>query len=41
MNYVNGVNEDIVESGNVTGSFASASGIVTVIAVIIKKIFGI
>ena len=41
MNYVNGVNEDIVESGNVTGSFASASGIVTVIAVIINKIFGI
>ncbi len=41
VNYVNAVNEEVTLTGNAVGSLRINSGIFTVIAVIIKKIFGV
>lgn len=41
VGYAEAVNEDIVLSGNAVGSFRANCGVVNIIAVIIKKIFGI
>ena len=41
MNYVEAVNEDITSTGNAVGSVRANCGITNVIAVIIKKLFGI
>lgn len=40
MGYVTAVNSDLVAAGNAVGSLRTNSGITTVIAIIIKKIFG-
>ncbi len=41
VGYAESVNEDLVEAGNAVGSFRANCGVVNIIAVIIKKIFGI
>ena len=41
MNYVNAVNEEIVAAGNVVGSLRTNCGVTPIIAIIIKKIYGI
>ena len=41
VNYADSVNEDIVEADNAIGSLRANCGVVNIIAVIIKKIFGI
>ena len=41
VDYAESVNEDIVLSGNAVGSLRANSGVVNIVAVIIKKIFGI
>ena len=41
MDYVNGVNDEIVASANVVGSLRSNCGVTPVIAIIIKKIYGV
>ena len=41
MGYVNAVNEDIAVTGNAIGSLRANCGITNVIAVIVKKLFGV
>lgn len=41
MGYVNAVNEEVTMTGNAVGSLRTNSGMLTVIAVIVKKIFGV
>jgi hypothetical protein len=41
VGYAEAVNEEIVLSGHAVGSFRANSGVINIIAVIIKKIFGI
>ena len=41
MDYVNAVNEEIVASGNAIGSLRTNCGITPIIAIIIKKIYGV
>ena len=41
VSYANAVNSDITEAGNAVGSFRINCGITTIIAIIIKKIFGV
>ena len=41
MDYVEGVNEDVAASGAAVGSLRANCGVTTIIAIIIKKIFGV
>lgn len=41
VNYAEAINDDLVEAGNAVGSFRANCGVANIIAVIIKKIFGI
>jgi hypothetical protein len=41
MNYAESVNEDITSTGNAVASLRVPCGITNVIAIIIKKLFGI
>ena len=41
VSYANAVNADLAETGNAVGSVRTTCGVTTVIAIIIKKIFGI
>ena len=41
MNYVDAVNAEITDSGNAIGSLRTNCGITNVIAIIIKKLFGV
>jgi hypothetical protein len=41
MNYVNAVNAEVTDSGNAIGSLRSNCGITNIVAIIIKKLFGV
>ena len=40
IKYAEAVNEDLVAAGHAVGSFRANCGVVTIIAIIVKKIFG-
>ena len=41
MNYAESVNEDVTASGNAVGSLRVPCGISNVVAIILKKLFGV